>query len=268
MWVSDRDKAQLYSELLTRRTDTCVISYEGYGGGGTTKIPHHFETVYLQKSVSDHANDMIQSFLEKIPYFYQHYYPAQDFCLMWALEQWASHHLLILTGLLDLCWPVRKWFCFNRLFYKYGIIFTFEVLNSIMNQRIAHIALVVNDYDEAIDFYTKKLEFLILEDTKIDEQKRWIIIAPPGSKECSLLLAKASNEEQKKCVGNQTGGRVFLFLFTDNFWRDFNKMAERNIEFVRPPSEFPYGMVAVFKDLYGNLWDLIEPNENNKGISI
>ena len=135
-----------------------------------------------------------------------------------------------------------------------------------MKQRIAHIALVVRDYDEAINFYTNKLDFTLLEDTKIDEQKRWVLIAPPGSRECSLLLAKAANEEQSKHVGNQTGGRVFLFLFTDDFWRDYNKMIDRNINFIRPPAEYDYGRVAVFEDLYGNLWDLIEPNETNKGL--
>ncbi|SRR5258708_8395443 len=135
-----------------------------------------------------------------------------------------------------------------------------------MKQRIAHIALVVKDYDEAIAFYVTKLDFTLLEDTKIDENKRWVVIAPPGAKECSLLLAKAANEEQSKSIGNQTGGRVFLFLFTDDFWRDYNKMVDRNINFVRPATEHDYGRVAVFQDLYGNLWDLIEPNESNKGL--
>jgi catechol 2,3-dioxygenase-like lactoylglutathione lyase family enzyme len=135
-----------------------------------------------------------------------------------------------------------------------------------MKQRIAHIALVVKDYDEAIDFYTKKLDFILLEDTKIDEKKRWVMVAPPGAKECSLLLAKAANEEQAKSIGNQAGGRVFLFLFTDDFLRDYNKMVDRKINFVRPPQDFEYGRVAVFEDLYGNMWDLIEPKENNKGL--
>ncbi|WP_222981803.1 VOC family protein [Flagellimonas meishanensis] len=127
-----------------------------------------------------------------------------------------------------------------------------------MKQKIIHIALVVKDYDEAIDFYTKKLNFHLLEDTKLDENKRWVIVAPPGSTECSLLLARASNEEQLKSVGNQTGGRVFLFLNTDNFWRDYNAMLEQKIKFVREPKEEDYGTVAVFEDLYGNLWDLIQ----------
>ncbi len=135
-----------------------------------------------------------------------------------------------------------------------------------MNQRIAHIALVVREYDEAIAFYTQKLNFTLLEDTKIDEEKRWVVIAPPGAKECCLLLARAANETQSKSIGNQTGGRVFLFLFTDDFWRDYREMVERNIEFVRPPKEEPYGTVAVFKDLYGNMWDLLQPNEKNKGV--
>jgi catechol 2,3-dioxygenase-like lactoylglutathione lyase family enzyme len=135
-----------------------------------------------------------------------------------------------------------------------------------MKQRIAHIALVVKEYDEAIDFYTKKLDFTLLEDTKLDEKKRWVMVAPRGAKECCLLLAKAANEEQSKSIGNQTGGRVFLFLFTDDFWRDYSKMIERKINFVSPPAEYEYGKVAVFEDLYGNLWDLLEPNENNKGL--
>ena len=135
-----------------------------------------------------------------------------------------------------------------------------------MKQRISHIALVVKDYDEAIDFYTNKLDFILLEDTKIDETKRWVMVAPRGAKECCLLLAKAANEEQSRSIGNQTGGRVFLFLFTDDFWRDYNKMVDRKINFVRPPIEYEYGRVAVFEDLYGNLWDLLEPNENNKGL--
>jgi catechol 2,3-dioxygenase-like lactoylglutathione lyase family enzyme len=135
-----------------------------------------------------------------------------------------------------------------------------------MYQRIAHIALVVEDYDEAIEFYTKKLEFCLLEDTKLSEDKRWVMIAPKGAKECCLLLAKAANEQQSTRVGNQTGGRVFLFLFTDNFWRDYHKLNDREIKFVRSPQDLEYGTVAVFEDLYGNMWDLIQPNENNKGL--
>lgn len=134
-----------------------------------------------------------------------------------------------------------------------------------MKQRIAHIALVVKEYDEAIDFYTKKLDFELLEDTKIDENKRWVIVAPPGAKECCLLLAKAANDKQINSIGNQTGGRVGFFLFTDDFERDYNKMIDRQITFIRPKTEFDYGTVAVFEDLYGNKWDLIEPYETNKG---
>ena len=134
-----------------------------------------------------------------------------------------------------------------------------------MYQRIAHIALVVKDYDEAIEFYTKKLDFTLVEDTRIDEKKRWVMMAPHGATECCLLLAKAENERQIGSIGNQTGGRIGFFLFTDDFWRDYHKMAERKINFLRPPTEFEYGTVAVFEDLYGNRWDLIEPNENNKG---
>lgn len=128
-----------------------------------------------------------------------------------------------------------------------------------MQQHIAHLALVVKDYDEAIQFYTQKLDFNLIEDTKLDEVKRWVLVAPPGSKETALLLAKAANETQAASIGYQTGGRVFLFLYTDDFWRDYNKMKERGITFVRPPKKEMYGTVAVFKDLYGNLWDLLEP---------
>ena len=128
-----------------------------------------------------------------------------------------------------------------------------------MNQHIAHIALVVNNYDEAIRFYTEKLNFSLIEDTRLSETKRWVMLAPKGQGQCCLLLAQAANEEQKSRIGNQTGGRVFLFLYTDDFWRDYNNMLEKKINFVRPPSTEPYGIVAVFKDLYGNLWDLIEP---------
>jgi len=128
-----------------------------------------------------------------------------------------------------------------------------------MNQSIAHISLVVRDYDEAIEFYTKKLKFTLVEDTYQPEQdKRWVVVAPPGSKETSILLAKASKENQKAFIGNQAGGRVFLFLNTDDFWRDYKEMLSKGIEFEREPKETPYGTVAVFKDLYGTLWDLIE----------
>ncbi|HYK08880.1 MAG TPA: VOC family protein [Candidatus Eisenbacteria bacterium] len=128
-----------------------------------------------------------------------------------------------------------------------------------MKQSIAYVALVVRDYDEAIDFYTKKLHFTLIEDTYQPEQKkRWVVVAPPGSSGTQLLLAKPSKPGQENFIGNQTGGRVFLFLNTDNFWRDYNEMVSLGIEFVREPKDAPYGTVAVFKDLYGNLWDLVQ----------
>ena len=129
-----------------------------------------------------------------------------------------------------------------------------------MIQQIAHVAIVVNDYDEAIRFYTQQLNFTLVEDTKLSEQKRWVLVAPPGSNGCKLLLAKAANEQQQSRVGNQTGGRVFLFLHTDDFWRDYNAYVNKGINFLREPVKEPYGTVAVFEDLYGNLWDLIEPS--------
>jgi catechol 2,3-dioxygenase-like lactoylglutathione lyase family enzyme len=124
--------------------------------------------------------------------------------------------------------------------------------------HLAHIALMVRDYDEAIAFFTAKLDFRLLEDTPLTDDKRWVIVSPQGAGACSLLLARAANEKQKLAIGNQTGGRVFLFLHTDDFSRDYNKFTERGVLFVRPPVEEAYGTVAVFKDLYGNLWDLIE----------
>ena len=133
--------------------------------------------------------------------------------------------------------------------------------HSAIKQSIAHIALLVEDYDDAIRFYTEKLNFRLIEDTVLSETKRWVILSPPGSAGCSLLLARAASAEQKKAIGNQTGGRVFLFLHTDNFARDYQEMIHRGIEFIRPPAREPYGTVAVFRDLYGNLWDLIEPAE-------
>jgi len=133
-----------------------------------------------------------------------------------------------------------------------------------IKQDIIHIALVVRDYDEAIEFYTKKLHFVVIEDTYRPEQnKRWVVISPPGSKGTTLLLAKASKPEQVNFIGNQSGGRVFLFLNTDDFWRDYNNMVSNGIEFVRPPQKADYGTVAVFKDLYGNLWDLLELNKDH-----
>ena len=131
-----------------------------------------------------------------------------------------------------------------------------------MNQKIAHVALIVDDYDKAIEFYTKKLNFTLLEDTVLSETKRWVLIAPPGLAEgCCLLLAKAATNEQKTRVGNQAGGRVFLFLYTDDFQRDYKNLLEKGVSIVREPSDEPYGMVAVFADLYGNFWDLIQPKK-------
>ncbi|MEM8996629.1 MAG: VOC family protein [Acidobacteriota bacterium] len=128
-----------------------------------------------------------------------------------------------------------------------------------MKQSIVHVALVVRDYDEAIEFFTQKLRFTLEEDIYQPEQdKRWVVVAPPGSGGCALLLARASKPEQEPFVGDQAGGRVFLFLKTDDFWRDYREMVDRGVEFVRPPSVEPYGTVAVFLDLYGNRWDLIE----------
>ncbi|MCA6451272.1 MAG: VOC family protein [Chitinophagaceae bacterium] len=127
-----------------------------------------------------------------------------------------------------------------------------------MQQYITHFALVVRDYDEAIAFYTQKLNFRLLEDTVLSETKRWVLVAPPGAKECSILLAKAATEEQISRIGNQTGGRVFLFLNTDDIWRDYEAMSAKNIKFIRTPQTEAYGIVAVFEDLYGNLWDLIQ----------
>ena len=127
-----------------------------------------------------------------------------------------------------------------------------------MKQHIAHIALVVNDYDEAIQFYAQKLNFDLVEDTVLSETKRWVLVRPKGATECCLLLAKATGDEQKSRIGNQTGGRVSLFLYTDNFWKDYHQMLENGISFVQEPKEEDYGTVAVFEDLYSNLWDLIE----------
>lgn len=133
-----------------------------------------------------------------------------------------------------------------------------------MIQSIVHIALVVKDYDEAIEFYTRKLHFHVVEDIYQPEQdKRWVVISPPGSVGTTILLARASKPEQEPFVGNQTGNRVFLFLNTDDFWRDYHDMVAKGIEFVREPKEQDYGIVAVFKDLYGNLWDLLQMNPDH-----
>lgn len=128
-----------------------------------------------------------------------------------------------------------------------------------MKQQLFQIALLVTDYDEAITFYTQKLSFILLEDTVLSAVKRWVVLAPPGGEGCRLLLAKAANDEQQSRVGNQTGGRVFLFLHTDDFWRDYHQMRAAGVEFIREPVKESYGTVSVFKDLYGNLFDLIGP---------
>ncbi len=131
--------------------------------------------------------------------------------------------------------------------------------DSTARQSIAHVALVVREYDEAIAFYTRTLGFTLVEDTYQPEQeKRWVIVAPPGSAGASLLLARAATPEQARFIGNQAGGRVFLFLRTDNFWRDYHRLTAAGVRFVRPPAVASYGTVAVFEDLYGNRWDLIE----------
>ena len=130
-----------------------------------------------------------------------------------------------------------------------------------MKQSIIHIALVVKDYDEALAFYTQTLHFTVLEDTYQPEQdKRWVVIAPPNSAGTTILLARASTPEQATFIGNQAGGRVFLFLNTDDFWRDYHAMLARGVTFVRAPKQAEYGMVAVFEDLYGNRWDLLQLN--------
>jgi catechol 2,3-dioxygenase-like lactoylglutathione lyase family enzyme len=133
-----------------------------------------------------------------------------------------------------------------------------------MKQSIVHVAIVVRDYDEALEFYINKLKFTLIEDTYQSEQdKRWVVVSPPGSGGTTLLLAKASKPEQEPFIGNQTGGRVFLFLNTDDFWRDHADMTAAGIKFVREPKRAEYGMVAVFEDLYGNLWDLLQLNEDH-----
>jgi catechol 2,3-dioxygenase-like lactoylglutathione lyase family enzyme len=130
-----------------------------------------------------------------------------------------------------------------------------------MSQYIAQIAIVVRDYNEAIQYYTTVLNFELIEDTKLSEEKRWVVVQPKGSNNgCKLLLAKAATPIQEQAIGNQTGGRVFLFLHTDDFDRDYHDYTSKGVTFVRPPIVEAYGKVAVFKDLYGNLWDLIQPN--------
>jgi len=129
-----------------------------------------------------------------------------------------------------------------------------------VHQQLLHVALVVRDYDEAIAFFCDKLRFTLVEDTyQAEQDKRWVVLAPPGSTGTTLLLARASAPAQTAAIGNQTGGRVFLFLATDDFWRDYNAMLIAGVRFIREPKAAPYGMVAVFEDLYGNLWDLVQP---------
>jgi catechol 2,3-dioxygenase-like lactoylglutathione lyase family enzyme len=127
-----------------------------------------------------------------------------------------------------------------------------------MTQKLGYVALVVREYEEAVAFYTQSLGFQLVEDTDLGNGKRWVLVRPPGSTGTDLLLAKAVNPEQASRIGNQTGGRVFLFLHTDDFWRDYRAMTARGVKFVRPPSEEQYGTVAVFEDLYGNKWDLLQ----------
>jgi catechol 2,3-dioxygenase-like lactoylglutathione lyase family enzyme len=129
-----------------------------------------------------------------------------------------------------------------------------------MHQSLSLVALVVRDYDEAIEFFIGKLGFTLVEDSVVPEQaKRWVVVSPPGARESRLLLAKASTPEQESRIGGQTGGRVFLFLHTDDFWRDYENYRAKGIVFVREPKSEPFGTVAVFRDLYGNLWDLVQP---------
>jgi catechol 2,3-dioxygenase-like lactoylglutathione lyase family enzyme len=130
-------------------------------------------------------------------------------------------------------------------------------------RTLGHVALVVREYDEALAFFTRVLNFRVVEDTCLSDDKRWVVVAPPGPQGTSLLLARAATPEQVSRIGNQTGGRVFLFLHTDDFWRDYNEMTARKVKFTRPPSEESYGTVAVFEDLYGNLWDLLQLKAGN-----
>jgi catechol 2,3-dioxygenase-like lactoylglutathione lyase family enzyme len=126
-------------------------------------------------------------------------------------------------------------------------------------QAIAHVTLLVRDYDQALAFFTNALGFRLIEDTPLGDGKRWLLVAPPDSTGTSLLLAEATTPEQTVWIGNQAGGRVFLFLHTDDFWRDYRQMKSRSVKFLEAPRQEPYGTVAVFEDLYGNKWDLLEP---------
>jgi catechol 2,3-dioxygenase-like lactoylglutathione lyase family enzyme len=131
-----------------------------------------------------------------------------------------------------------------------------------MKQTLGHVTLLVRDYNEALAFFTRTLHFTVVEDTRLSADKRWVLIAPPGSQSTTLLLARAATPEEQSRVGNQTGGRVFLFLHTDDFWRDYNEMTARKVKFIREPVEEEYGTVAVFEDLYGNRWDLLQRNSS------
>jgi len=158
----------------------------------------------------------------------------------------------------------RKLFSLRKLKWPQGFLSLWPLFltscptHQEMKQQLGQIALLVKDYDEAIAFYTKVLDFDLIEDTFMSETKRWVRVCPPGSS-CQLLLAKAANEVQESQIGYQAGGRVFLFLYTDDFWRDYRKYTSKGVEFLREPSHEAYGTVSVFRDLYGNLWDLIEP---------
>jgi catechol 2,3-dioxygenase-like lactoylglutathione lyase family enzyme len=134
-------------------------------------------------------------------------------------------------------------------------------------QSIGLVSLVVRDYDEALGFFVGILGFTLVEDTYVPEQdKRWVVVSPPGASESGILLARASTSAQESRIGDQTGGRVFLFLYTDDFWRDYDSLRAKGVEFVRTPAEHPYGIVAVFKDLYGNHWDLLQPIRKDIGV--
>lgn len=162
------------------------------------------------------------------------------------------------------CQPLHPILTANIVFCSLARTIQHNRIN--MNRRIAHVSLLVDDYDKAIAYYTQKLDFVLLEDTRIADDKRWVIVAPDGAADCSLLLAKATADRQLARIGDQAGGRVFLFLFTDHFWQDYHKLKERDVVFVREPETQDYGTVAVFEDLYGNRWDLIQPSQNNKGV--
>jgi catechol 2,3-dioxygenase-like lactoylglutathione lyase family enzyme len=146
------------------------------------------------------------------------------------------------------------------MFYSVGGRARAASTHKLMKQSLALVALVVRDYDEALAFFVGKLGFVLVEDSFVPDQgKRWVVISPPGASESRLLLARASTPGQEARIGAQTGGRVFLFLHTDDFWRDYEQYKAQGVMFVREPRNEPYGTVAVFKDLYGNLWDLVEP---------